>query len=241
MFSPSAAGTLKKALSLAGRPDEVLCLFDDFSFGPIATEAAEDRIEWVERELGCTDWEEITDGSQAFLASFASVTNPVTVWLSRREAKTYAGFLWWLDHVEDLPISIIEVAQLSSTSAEGLVEHLDRAVPYQAEDRARDRERWQRLKAENAPFRVIDGDDLVSAPIDYFDEFLLRYATHEWQRMVKIVVGPLVEFHNAGVSQVGDLVLAVRLADLAEEGRLDWRGDFPHMHRCELRLPPRSR
>jgi len=72
MFSPSAAGTLKKALSLADRPDEVLCLFDDFSFGPIATDAAEDRIQWVEEELGCTDWKEITDKSEAFLARFAA-------------------------------------------------------------------------------------------------------------------------------------------------------------------------
>ena len=153
MFSPSAAGTLKQALLLAGRPDDVLCPFDDFSFGPIATEAAEDRIQWVEQVLGCTGWEEVTDRSQAFLAAFDAPKTSITAWVSRRETCTYAGFLWWLSHVENLPIAIIEIAELSITNAEGMVELFDRAVPFQTADRARDTSRWHQLKAENAPLR----------------------------------------------------------------------------------------
>ncbi len=100
MFSPSAAGALKQALSLAKRPDEVLCPFDDFSFGPIATEVAEDRIQWVEEVLGYTGWEDITASSQAFLAAFEVPKISVTAWVSRRQTQTYAGFLWWLSHTE---------------------------------------------------------------------------------------------------------------------------------------------
>ena len=87
------------------------------------------------------------------------------------------------------------------------------------------------------PFGVIDGEELVSAPIEYFDDSLLSHAAHDWQKMARIVGGTLVEFYDAGVAQVGDLVLGARLADLAEEGRLEWRGDLAHMQRCELRLP----
>jgi hypothetical protein len=237
MFSPSAVGTLKRALLLAQRSDEVLCPFDNFSFGPIATEAVEDRVQWVEQVLGYTGWEEVTDRSQAFLAAFDAPKASVTAWLSRQETLTYAGFLWWLSHVEHLPISIIEVAELSITNAEGMVELLDRAVPFEATDRGHDVARWQRLKAENAALRVIDGENLVSAPIEHFDDCLLSHATHDWQKMARIVGGTLVEFYDAGVAQVGDLVLGARLADLAETGRLEWRGDLAHMQRCEVRLP----
>lgn len=237
MFSPSAAGALKQALSLAKRPDEVLCPFDDFSFGPIATEAAEDRIQWVEEVLGYTGWEDITASSQAFLAAFEVPKTSVTAWVTRRQTQTYAGFLWWLSHVGNLPISIIEVAELSSTKAEDMLAFLDRAVPFETKDRLRDTARWQQLKTENAPLRLIDGEDLVSAPIEHFDDSLLSHATHDWQKMARIVAGTFVEFSDAGVHQTGDLVLGARLGDLAEAGRLEWRGDLGHMQRCEVRLP----
>jgi len=237
VFSPSDAGALKRALEMAGRSDQVLCPFDDFSFGPIATDDARTRIEWLEEELDCGGWEDITDKAAAFLAASSASSATITAWLCRRHAGSHAGFLWWLSNVGDTPVLVNEVPEMPSMNAEALVDFLDRAVPLQAEERARYQARWQQLKVEDAPLRVIEGEELVSAPIEHFDADLLGYATPEWQRMVKIVVGPLIEYSNAGLSQVGDLVLSSRLTRLAEAGKLERRGDFPHMQRCELRLP----
>ena len=68
MFNPSDAAALERALKAAGYTDEVLRPFDDFSFGPIATDDA-DRSRWIDDELGVTDWAEITELSRAFLAA----------------------------------------------------------------------------------------------------------------------------------------------------------------------------
>jgi hypothetical protein len=237
IFGPSAAGTLKQALLIAQRPDEVLYAFDNFSFGPIATDDAETRVRWVEDKLRCTGWRDVTDSSAAFLAAFDSPITSVTAWISRRETWSYAGYLWWLSHIGYAPISVIEVAKLSIMNAKQMVEILDRAVPLSTEDRKLHQARWEQLKIENAPLRVIASEGLVSAQIDHFDDSLLSHATFEWQKMARIVASALVEFIDTGVHQASDLVLCARLADLAEAGRLEWRGDLSHMQRCELRLP----
>lgn len=237
LFSPSAAVTLKEALLMADRPDEILCSFDNFSFGPIATDDAGARAEWVEETLGRTGFKEVTDKSATFLARFEAPTAPLTLWLSRRETTTYAGFLWWLSHMGDIPVSIIEAEELIIENAEGMVKLLDHAVPLSIESRSLYQMRWEQLKIENAPLRVIDGEDLVSAQIDHFDGSLLSHVTFEWQKMSRIVGFTMVDFFDAGVYQTGDLVLGARLANLAETGKLEWRGDLSHMQRCEVRLP----
>jgi len=237
LFSPSAAATLKQALLMVGRPDEVLCSFDNFSFGPIATDDTDTRIRWVEENLGYTGWDEVADQSTAFLATFRTPKFPIAVWISRQETVSYAGFLWWLSHVGHFPVSIIEVEELSLTNAEDMIQFLDQATPLSAEFRMHCQNRWEQLKVENAPLRVIRGVELVSAQIEYFDDSLLSHATLKWQKMARIVAGTLVEFQHAGIYQTGDLVLGARLADLAQAGKLDWRGDLSNMQRCELRLP----
>ena len=236
MFSTSAADTLREALLTVMRPDVVICPFDNFSYGPIATDQAADRVQWIEQVLGGRGWEELSDNSD-FLAAVADSTGSVTAWFSRRESLIYAGFLWWLSHVGERPISIIEVDELTIMNADGMVDLLDCATPLGASDRARYQARWQQLKIENAPLRVTNGEHLVSAPIEYFDDKLLSYATQEWQKMSRIVGYTLAEFLDTRLFQPCDLVLGARLVNLAHAGRLEWRGDLTHMGRCELRLP----
>ena len=237
MFSPSAAGTLRQALLMADRKDEVLCPLDNFSFGPIATDDAEARIGWVDEVLGITNWKDVAEKSADFLAAFKDLNASLTAWLSRQETLTYSGFLWWLSHVGEMPVSIIEVAELSQMNEHTMFGLLDHAVALGAEARSDYETRWEQLKRENAPFRVIKDGELVSAKIDHFDDSLLRHVTRHWRKMARIVAGTLVEFDDAGIYQTGDLVLGARLADLAEAGKLEWQGDLSNMRNCELRLP----
>jgi hypothetical protein len=237
LFSPSAAGTLKQALQIMGRSDEVLCLFDNFSFGPIATDDGNARTRWVEKHLGYSDDEDVAGDVVRFMTAFETLALPITAWVSKRETMTYAGFLWWLSHLGNAPVSVVELEELSITNAEGMIEFVDRAVPLLDESRQKYRARWEELKLKNAPLRVIAGTDLISAELDYFDSRLLGHATYEWQKIAFIVARLLFEFMETGVYQTGDLVLGARLADLAEAGKLEWRGDLSHMRRCELRLP----
>jgi hypothetical protein len=239
-FGCSAAGTLKHALETVGRGDKVVGLVDYFSFGPIADVDVEARQKWVERELGYTDWDDITDQSAEFLARSLSHQGRITLWVSRDGASDLAGFLWWLSHAADREVSIVESSYLGILGVAEMLDLLDTAIPLSSERRSSCLAQWQQLQAENAPLRVIEAGKLISAPITYFDAQLLGHATAHWQKMAMIVALTLSDFADAQVYQTGDLVLGARLADLAEEGVLEWRGDLASMRHCELRLPQSS-
>ena len=215
IFNPSGAATLRQALEQAGRGEDVFCTYDSFSFGPIASDDPNARLSWVEQELACPNWRDIADSTAEFLAASSGADGSPVVWMSRCDAGSYAGFLWWLDHVGDTPRSVIEATGLNILNPQGMIDLLDHDVPLTDDDRRRYRARWRALKAENAPFRVVTGDDLVSAPIDHFDALILGLAKPQWQKMAMIVARGLVYFMDAELYQTGDLVLAARLAALA--------------------------
>jgi hypothetical protein len=56
----------------------------------------------------------------------------------------------------------------------------DRAEPLDVAARESHHSLWHRLRAENAPLRVVDADGLRSAPITIFDQRLLSFAKASW-------------------------------------------------------------
>lgn len=237
LFNRSARGSLEQALALAGSTDIAVAPYDYFSFGPIDTDDAEARDRWVEEVLGYSGWREALEDSLPVLTASAEARMPPIAWVSPNDARCVAGFLWWLSHQGDRDCLVLEVPNLSLLHPEELLAYLDKAQPLTAERRAEWLAIWAQLQAENAPLRVLSDQGLVSAPIDYFDAELLRNATPEWRRMALIVAYVLGEFHDTGRYQTCDLVLAARLATLAEDGELEWRGDLYTMRECSLRLP----
>lgn len=95
---------------------------------------------------------------------------------------------------------------------------------------------WRQLKLENAPFRVVTATGLVSVQIDYFDPSLLRQATPEWKKVVR-VVGEAMAFGDERYFQVGDTMLLARVVALVEEGKLLADGDPRDMRSSRVRLP----
>lgn len=133
---------------------------------------------------------------------------------------------------------VLDVPGLSLLGPDALGQYLDQAVPLSRERREICLALWKKLKAENAPFRVLIDNGLISAPIEYFDPLLLKHIAPEWQKMAMIVGRALWEFAESGIYQTGDLVLAARLTHLAETGILEWQGELGDMARCKLRLQP---
>lgn len=236
VFCRSAAGTLQQALEVAGREETVVAAYDNFSFGPIDSDGAEARARWVEDELGYSEWRKIFEDSLPVLTASIEADEPPIAWISPDSAQSVAGFLWWLSHMEDKECLVLDVPRLSLLNAGAISTYLDRAKPLSATRRANSLALWAQLQAENAPLRILGENGLMSAPIEYFDTDLLEHVTAAWQKMARIVGGALYDFDETGVFQTGDLVLAARLADLAEAGILEWRGDLSHMQRCEMRL-----
>ena len=228
---------MQKALEVAGREGVVVAPFDDFSFGPIDKDDAGARAQWVEDALGYSGWQNVFEDSLPVLSASREASKPPIAWVSPDSAQSAAGFLWWLSHMADNECQILDVPRLSLLHPESMTEYLDKAEPLSAGRRARSLDLWTQLQAENAPLRVLGDDGLMSAPLEHFDAVLLEHATPEWQKMTKIVAGVLRNFSLEGIYQTGDLVLAARLADLAEAGILEWRGDIGRMAACEMRLP----
>lgn len=254
MFSPSPAATLRRAIAEQGRPDQVVALYDSFSFGPIDGDV-DARHRWIDEELGIDDWNEVTADNAPFLEKACAADVTPVAWISRRDATCYANFLWWLSHRGSAPCRVVDVTDMMVTDANGrewnvlgpsmlghdnMLEIIDTHVPLSDDERARYRALWRQLVAENASLRVVDQSlSLVSAPITFFDERLLAHATIEWKKMARMIGYTLASFADDGLSQTGDLVLAARALALAEAGALEWRGDLSNMQKCEVRLPER--
>jgi hypothetical protein len=98
---------------------------------------------------------------------------------------------------------------------------------------------WRRLRAENAPLRIVDAGGLRSAPITFFDQQLLSFAKTSWQKPARIIGETIMEWVGPPTDpyfQAGDMILAVRLIALVEAGVLEGRGDLTDIRQSEVRL-----
>jgi hypothetical protein len=247
----SAGGSLRQAIREAGRNDEVQSWLDDLSCGPIASDEPSERAKWWARFHGDRD---IEAGLKAFWDRVSTTDERLVVWFGRHRASELAFFLAWADRLGDRPYEYIDVAGLrfprrddsrtigppvqsvgimNPAMLRSLLGSEQHATTQLRED---SRRTWRRLKAENAPFRVVTTAGLVSAPIDHFDPLLLERATTEW-RAVARVIGETMGYNCEPYIQVGDMMLLARVVGLVGDGKLLADGDPWDMRSCRVRLP----
>lgn len=215
----------------------MLAFRDDLSCGPIEPDSSSIRAAW---------WSQFYDDIDVYLAGnpfwerIGATEDRLVVWFGRHSALELAFFLSWTDRLGERPYWIIDVssrhrvASITPSRSLQLLLGSEEAVTTELRDQCR--HDWQRLRAENAPFRVVAGRELVSAPIDHFDPILLSYATSEWQR-ITYVVGSAMGYDLVNYFQVGDLMLLTRVVALVESGRLIADGDPWDMRGTHIRLP----
>jgi hypothetical protein len=252
--SDTAGGSLRQAIRDASHEGEVLSFFDDLSCGPIASDDALERAKWwspfysdrnVEADLS------------AFWDRVSTTDDRLVVWFSRHRASELAFYLALAARLGDQPYECIDVADrqlpfkrqdgssgltsmqsVGITNPDGLKSLLGSKQSVTAQLREESCRTWQRLKAENAPFRVVTAAGLASAPIDYFDQSLLERATAEW-RTVGRVIGETMGYNCEPYIQVGDVMLKSRIVALVDEGKLFTTGD-PRDIRSQVRLSGQS-
>ena len=102
---------------------------------------------------------------------------------------------------------------------------------------------WARLRAENAPLRIVRDGRLVSAPLTHFDAALVAQGQPEWEVTARLI-GRALHHLCCAVDPpgqgVGDVVLFGRVLALGDTGDLDVRGAGPGMRDYEVRLPTAS-
>jgi hypothetical protein len=248
----SAGGSLLRAIRDAGRNDEVLRFRDDLSCGPIDPDEPSTRAAW---------WDQFYDESDAaarlgeFWERVAGADDRLVVWFGRHSASELAFFLAWADRLGERPYHIIDVTgrrlpfrrpdgstglsrpvqSVALMQPETLRSLLGQETPITARDRDESRQRWQRLRRENAAFRIVTETGLASASIDCFDPLLLAQATSEWQAIARIVANT-IGYNSEPYFQVHDVMLQARLVALVDRGRL-LADDDPWKMSCRVRLP----
>jgi hypothetical protein len=202
------------------------------------------------------EWPEVEDALRTFWGRVDATEDRLVVWFGRHSARELAFFLAWADHLgkrsyhvvdvtgQRLPFSrpdgsaaLTQPAQaVSVVPDDALRTLLGSERPVTTQESAESRQHWERLRSENAPFRVVAPAGLVSAPIDHFDPLLLEQATLQWQKVAR-VVGSTMASNSEPYFQVHDLMLLTRVVALVDEGKLLADGDPWDMRSCRVRLP----
>jgi hypothetical protein len=266
VFGYSAAGSLRRAIENAKRDDEVIAQLDGFELGPIAPPNPALRAKWLCDELGWS-WLDELDSPEldlrrddAFWQRIIRHEGRLVVWVSRRSAGEYAGFLalvWQLSGKSCDVVDVTDYIQPGFTNRDGhyvapqLVGTVNLLVPplffrnetfgqaytLSPAQISKYHAAWETLRVENAPLRVLESGRLVSASLNYFDEFIRTFVTENWQRGARIAGNVLAAQWDRQEYQFSDMFCWSRLLHLAETGRIEARGDLASMRTTELRCP----
>jgi hypothetical protein len=179
----------------------------------------------------------------AFWDRVVRADDRLVVWFGRHSAMELAFFLACADRLVDRSYDIVDVTERHSPSVVSIIPEgglralLGSERPISVAEKEAARQQWRRLKAEDAPFRIVSDAGLVSAPIEQFDNLLLERATTNWRKSAR-VVGDAMGYNMEPYIQVGSLMLLTRIVALVESGKLLADGDPWNLQACRVRLPP---
>ncbi len=257
-FGEAAAGGISEALELVGRHERVLGLPDDLSFGPIDPPNLDLRRTWAKSVLhhDYDQYQWLRGAAETFWTDATADQASPVVWVCRTYAAEQAGFLEFIWRMGGRGFDIVDATDVEVPSrhdpnrslrpwALGLLTGeqivsaglIDQRAAFPQGEAQSARARWSELRRENAPFRVIRDGRLVSAPLSYFDEFLLKYASSDWQKATRLVgetMGRMVDLEPPGQSP-GDHVLFGRMVALGKAGLLQVEGSGPQMRDYRVR------
>jgi hypothetical protein len=263
LFSAAAAGTLRQAVARSGRPDEVIGLPDNLSFGPIDSLDSDERMQWLVEScrLAPDEWDWLPVDTRAFWSRAALPATRRVVWMTRNSAREFAGFLACMHRFASEAFTIVDgtyhrvrVQQGSDPGVDSLMGFgelgiermqslLDSEQPLDPAMAAAYSDRWAELRSERALLRVVAGEGIASVPIGFFDRSLLAASAAEWRRAIRIVATTMFSRVNGRLHAVDDMLLCSRILVLIESGRLEtretvagWSGDRV-MREAHLRLP----
>ena len=243
LFHSSAAGTLRAVLDEAGSHDQVICLWDNLSHGPIESLDPVARYEaLVDEGLAESDdrpW--LTSDSARFWKQCDETRRERILWVTRRSPPEMSGFLAYLQGFGDQPCWIVDVeaaedrlkrrngepygpvygtGELADDNIRAL---LDRARPLTSDEAASAGRLWEQLVRENAPLRIPGGEGLVSAPATLVDDRLLSECSAEWKPTVRVLANTLGHLPEERGFALDQVFLEWRIDALLAQGALESR------------------
>ena len=259
-FGMYSDNPLREALKLAGRPGSVVRLWDDLSLGPIDPPEPAARWNWAKEELGLYAHHRhmFAEKNNAWNAAL-SIPGRRIAWVARQMAYEYCGFLEWLRRLGNAPCEIVDLHDVTFDwhMRDGTVEraevpslghihpeHIrdnafwDLARPLSAQERQEYLALWGKLRAENAPLRVLNGGALVSAPITHYDDVILGHAGPRLLKVAWVIRRPK---EPDPAYEACKYVLHGRLNKLVQAGVLEAKGNTAQMRYSEVRRVQKPR
>jgi hypothetical protein len=246
MFHPSGAGSLRQALEMAGRSDRVVAHFDDYSVGPIDTLDVAARVEWLATRVDEPWTEELLQTEAGILSTYDPACLPV-VWFSRRDIRSYVGFLAWLSRAGERDFAVVDITDMDIAGHRYLSPSVipdplicetalwDRRHILPAVEVAAYRRDWDRLRQENAPIRMLTPDGIVSGGLALLDSLLMPFLTADWQKLTWVIQDAiLLPGNDERYPFVDEFALWYRLDQLVEQGVLE--GDLRNIYTAQVRL-----
>lgn len=183
---------------------------------------------------------EIEPEVRAFWDELESTDAHIVLWFGRMAADELALYLAISDRLAGRDYSVVDVTALkgmervSTVQPEILTSLLGAQQRPDSKERQRAADCWRTLRSEDAPFRVVTPEGLVSAPAEHFDAALLAQVPSDWREVSRVVAYTMV-LNFGPYRQVGSLMLTARLAALAESGRVELAG-HPLERKAMVRL-----
>lgn len=258
VFGMSAAASLRQAVARLGLEQPVVGLPDDLSLGPIDPPANDLRVKWMEDILGYDGFDAHWKHADLFRDRATDSGIIPIVWVCRRCAEEYCGFLEFLWRIGDQPFRVVDITDIELRRSPGRpgsqtwitptfgfvtagamidARLIDRRTTLSVRQLADYRETWAKLRAENAAFRIVTEQGLSSAPIPHFDNVIVSCVTEEWQTCARVVGSAIDKLSDGNFDQCGDLVLWSRVKTLANEGVFENRGDGDQIGESFVRRP----
>ena len=258
-FGQSIAETLRMVLPTFACEERVLGLPGVLSIGPINPPDPGLRGAWAWSVLRLTPelWDEVEGDPSSAQTTRVEATGagvaPV-FWACLTNPMEHACFLAFASMMQNRPFDFIDATDLDFTTLGGVErpnslgwmrpEDILKANLYARRRRLTAAEveaatgAWLQLQHENAPFRVVVDDRLVSAPLTHYDAILIKYASRSWEVAGKLIARAFNALHSErslrGQGNGADVLLA-RMLSLADEGGLQVRGLGPGLRDYEVR------
>lgn len=257
-FTESGGGSLRAAEG----DRSVIALPDDLSLGPIDPYDEKDRQAFFEALYADTEYASWYADALPAIRTFWEQTRPGgnrrIVWLTRRSAREYAGFLEFLsretdpcgldvidltdgidvlyeDEPDPGPDRIVPIS-LGEFEPEWLAAQEDEArilTPDEVEYYLRT---WQQLKTDDGPdARTLWRGQLCCTASAALADELLRAVPEDWTGADQ-VIGETLAAISEEYDQCGDAYLYSRLLALIDAGWVEADGDPWTMHQLQVRL-----
>jgi hypothetical protein len=263
VFEEANIHALKKSFDLdPSIGGEIISIQDDYAVGPLVglytEEGRESRRQWWRDILqggpyeGIADDGHVDDNKEVNLLKDKLVNEPeqqVWIWAAQNKHDV-SGYYWLISQLRDLqgrifilflnnlpfinekgnifyPTSLFQIPPKEFIKAKKL------ARPVTSSEFEVDTDEWAKLCNENKGVRLLEGGKkLVQRNYDHYDAELTKFITPDWQKTNKL----MMQFFSKAKEATGDAYLLWRLKTLAEEGKIECRGDFKHMKEFEVKM-----